>query len=111
MEYLQHLQKDKKLVTILTESLPPLRLRKNIAVRLMASIMSQQLSTKVAQVIYRRFLELFNGKEPKPQQVLDTPFDVLRSIGLSNAKVSYVKNVATFCIEHKNFGQEIIEHE
>ena len=53
MEYLQHLQKDKKLVTILTESLPPLRLRKNIAVRLMASIMSQQLSTKVAQSLFR----------------------------------------------------------
>ena len=108
MEYLQHLQKDKKLVTILTESLPPLRLRKNIAVRLMASIMSQQLSTKVAQVIYRRFLELFNGKEPKPQQVLDTPFDVLRSIGLSNAKVSYVKNVATFCIEHKISDKKLL---
>lgn len=63
--------------------------------------MSQQLSTKVAQVIYRRFLEIYKGKEPKPQQVLDTPFEVLRGIGLSNAKVSYVQNVASFCIENK----------
>lgn len=62
--------------------------------------MSQQLSTKVAQVIYNRFIQLYNGKEPKPQQVLDTQDEILRSIGLSNAKVSYVKNVAAFCLEH-----------
>lgn len=101
MDYVQHLQKDKKLAKIITEPLPALELRKNIPLRLMASIMSQQLSTKVAMVIYKRFLELYKGKEPKPQQVLDTPSEVLRGIGLSNAKVQYVKNVATFCIEQK----------
>jgi DNA-3-methyladenine glycosylase II len=100
MEYLLHLQKDKKLAKIIDEPLPELQLRQNIPLRLMASIMSQQLSTKVAQVIYRRFLEIYNANEPTPQQVLDTPFDVLRNIGLSNAKVSYVQNVASFCIEH-----------
>lgn len=108
MDYLLHLQKDKKLAKIITEELPPLHLRKNIALRLMASIMSQQLSTKVAQVIYHRFLELYNGKEPKPQQVLDTPSDVLRSIGLSNAKVSYVKNVAEFCIANKISDKKLL---
>jgi DNA-3-methyladenine glycosylase II len=101
MEYLKHLQKDKKLAKILTEPLPTLTYRKNIPLRLMSSIMSQQLSTKVAQVIYNRFLLVYNGKEPKPKQVLDTPFDVLRNIGLSNAKVNYVQNVAGFCIENK----------
>jgi DNA-3-methyladenine glycosylase II len=100
MEYLLHLQKDKKLAKIIDEPLPELQLRQNIPLRLMASIMSQQLSTKVAQVIYRRFLEIYNGDEPTPQQVLDTPFDTLRNIGLSNAKVNYVQNVASFCIEH-----------
>ncbi|MDB5247723.1 MAG: DNA-3-methyladenine glycosylase 2 family protein [Segetibacter sp.] len=62
--------------------------------------MSQQLNTKVAKIIYKRFLELYNGEEPQPQQVLDTPSDTLRGIGLSNAKVKYVQNVANFCIEH-----------
>ena len=61
--------------------------------------MSQQLSTKVADVIYKRFIALYGGKEPLPQQILDTPFEQLRGIGLSNAKVSYVKNVAQFEIE------------
>ena len=62
--------------------------------------MSQQLSTKVAKVIYNRFIELYGGEEPQPQQVLDTPFEILRGIGLSNAKVNYVQNVAKFCIEN-----------
>lgn len=63
--------------------------------------MSQQLSTKVAAVIFKRFLDLYNGKEPKVEEVLATPNEVLRSIGLSNAKVGYVKNVAQFCMEHQ----------
>ncbi len=96
-----HLQKDKKLATILQEPLPLLQMRQNIPLRLMASIMSQQLSTKVAKVIYKRFLELYGGEEPQPKQVLDTPADILRAVGLSNAKVSYVQNVARFCIEHE----------
>jgi DNA-3-methyladenine glycosylase II len=67
----------------------------------MASIMSQQLSTKVAKVIYQRFLDLYNGKNPKPAEVLATPSTSLREIGLSNAKVGYILNVASFCIEQK----------
>ena len=101
MSYKEHLLKDKKLSICLGTDIHELALQKNIAVRLMASIMSQQLNTKVAQVIYTRFLNLYNQKEPKPQQVLDTSFDQLRAIGLSNAKVNYVQNVATFCIEQK----------
>lgn len=101
MEYIKHLCKDEKFASILTDTTHELVLRKNIPVRLMASIMSQQLSTKVAKVIFHRFLSLYKGKEPKPQQVLDTPFETLRGIGLSNAKVSYVQNVAQFCLDHK----------
>jgi DNA-3-methyladenine glycosylase II len=99
MEYITHLQKDKKLTAILTQEPFILKRRKNIPIRLMASIMSQQLNTKVAAVIFKRFLALYNGKEPKVEEVLETPNEVLRSIGLSNAKVGYVKNVALFCIE------------
>ncbi len=101
MEYLAQLQKDKKLANIINEPLPSLQMRQNISLRLMASIMSQQLSTKVAKVIYKRFLEIYEGEEPQPKQVLDTPFETLRGIGLSNAKVNYVKNVAAFCIENQ----------
>jgi DNA-3-methyladenine glycosylase II len=100
MEYMSHLQKDKKLASILTQEPFVLKRKKNLPIRLMASIMSQQLSTKVAAVIYKRFLALYDGKEPKVDAVLATPNEALRAIGLSNAKVGYIKNVAQFCIEH-----------
>jgi DNA-3-methyladenine glycosylase II len=108
MNYLAHLQKDKKLARTIGKEVHELKLHPNIPVRMMASIMSQQLSTKVAKVIFTRFLDLYKGKEPKPQQVLDTPATTLRAIGLSNAKVSYVHNVAAFCIEHKITDKKLL---
>ena len=100
MHYLEHLKKDKKLATILTDKLYSVRFEENIPVQLMASIMSQQLNTKVAKVIFDRFIGLFGGLEPTPEQVLAMPPETLRSIGLSAAKAAYVHNVASFCIEH-----------
>ena len=100
MHYVKHLSKDKKLKKLIDGHKPyKLKKRKNISTWLCASIMSQQLSTKVADVIYQRYLNLYEGKEPTPQQILETPFEKLRSIGMSNAKVSYVQNVARFEIE------------
>lgn len=97
MQYISHLAKDKKLKKLVENGQThKLIKRKNICTYLCASIMSQQLSTKVADVIYKRFLTLYGDKEPTAQQILDTPFEKLRAIGLSNNKVSYVKNVAQF---------------
>lgn len=119
MQHLAHLSKDKRLKKLIEEVEPyAMQKRKNICLRLCASIMSQQLSTKVAEVIYKRFLALYDGKEPTPQQILDTPTTVLRSIGLSNAKVSYVHNVARFAVEQgmddkklaKMSNDEVIEY-
>lgn len=102
MSHISHLEKDKKLKRVL-QYLEPVELqrRKNIYLYLCASIMSQQLSTKVAQVIYQRFLALYGKKVPSAQQILDTPFETLRGIGLSNAKANYVHNVCRFFLEHK----------
>jgi len=100
MHYIEHLSKDRKLKKLFEGGTTyQLKKRRNIPIYLCASIMSQQLSVKVADVIYQRFLNLYGGKEPTAQQVIDTPSETLRSIGLSNAKVSYVKNVATFAVE------------
>ena len=97
MEYIIHLSKDKSLKKLVNSAEShQLKKRKNICTYLCASIMSQQLSTKVADIIYKRFILLYGGKEPTPQQIIETPFEKLRGIGLSNAKVSYVKNVAQF---------------
>lgn len=108
MEYIAHLSKDKKLAKLINGSEPfQLKFHKNICLRLCASIMSQQLSTKVAKVIYHRFLDLYEGKEPTPEQIIATPFETLRAIGLSNAKTQYVLNVAQFAIDHKLSDQKL----
>jgi DNA-3-methyladenine glycosylase II len=98
---LEHLAKDRKLLPLLQTVEPyQLKKRKNVCLRLCASIMSQQLSTRVAEVIFKRFLELYGSAEPTPQQILDTPFEKLRGIGLSNAKANYVQNVASYFLEN-----------
>ena len=99
--YIDHLSKDSRLRKVLSGQDPlTLSRHKNIPLRLCASIMSQQLSTKVAKVIFHRFLSLYGGEEPTPEQIAATPLETLRGIGLSNAKAQYVLNVAAFCKEH-----------
>ena len=100
MDYLTHLSKDKKLKKLIDAHEPcKLSRRKDIHHYLVASIMSQQLSAKVADTILRRYLNIYDGAIPQPQEILDTPPATLRAIGLSNAKVGYVHNVARFAIE------------
>ena len=101
MTYKAYLKKDLKLATLLAADTHILQKRKNTPIRLIASIISQQLSTKVAKIIFLCFSDLYAGKEPTCAQVLATDPLVLRGIGLSNSKVSYVQNVASFFIENK----------
>ncbi|MFT3932317.1 MAG: DNA-3-methyladenine glycosylase 2 family protein [Chitinophagaceae bacterium] len=118
MHYVEHLSKDKKLKKLI-ESREPFKLqqRKKVYLHLCGSIMSQQLSVKVADVIWNRFLALYD-KHPTPEQILATPFETLRGIGLSNAKATYVQNVAKFAIEHgmewnqlkKMSDEEVTQH-
>jgi DNA-3-methyladenine glycosylase II len=101
MEHLLHLSKDRRLKQLIARHTEPLSLtrQKDIVFYLCASIMSQQLSTKVAHTIRQRFLDLFGGQSPAPEEILAVSPAALRSIGLSNAKVSYVLNVARFAVE------------
>ena len=102
MEHLIHLGKDKKLQKVISLQQPfTLQKRDKVYLHLCYSIMSQQLSTKVADVFHRRFIELYGGKEPTAKQIAETRFENLRGIGLSNAKANYVLNVCRFFIEEK----------
>lgn len=102
MEHRVHLSKDKKIKKILDLQEPyVLEKRQNVYLHLCNSIMSQQLSTKVADVFHRRFLALYKGKVPTAKQIAETPFETLRGIGLSNAKANYVLNVCRFFIDEK----------
>jgi DNA-3-methyladenine glycosylase II len=101
MDYRLHLSKDSKFKRLIADHEPlKVKKQKDVLYYLVASIMSQQLSAKVADTIQKRFLALYDGRVPTPEEVLATPFESLRAIGLSNAKTRYVQNVAQFAIDH-----------
>jgi DNA-3-methyladenine glycosylase II len=101
VDYLTHLHKDKKLKKLIEkQEIVNLTSKENVYSALCNSIISQQLSTQVADIIYSRFLNLYQGNEPHPIQIINTPHETLRSIGLSNAKANYVKHVAQFALQY-----------
>jgi DNA-3-methyladenine glycosylase II len=53
----------------------------------------------VAKVIHERFLQLYpDTKFSLAQDVLDTPDEVLRRVGISRPKISYLKDLARHAI-------------
>lgn len=66
---------------------------------LVESIIGQQLSVKAARTIRDRFVELFGGNFPAPEQILDKTTDELRTVGLSRPKASYIQDLALKVIE------------
>jgi DNA-3-methyladenine glycosylase II len=72
---------------------------------LLRSIVGQQLSTKAARSIYGRLIDLFGGRAPTPQELLDADPEVVRAVGLSRAKVKYVRSLA----EHVLSGELELE--
>lgn len=61
---------------------------------LLEAIIGQQLSMKAADSIIGKFKNYFGGSSPAPELILQTEDQVLRALGLSNAKVKYVKDLS-----------------
>lgn len=88
----------------LIEQVKPLRLEGRVFsspfVALVRSITYQQLSTKAAGTIHGRMLALFPDDEhPSPEQILETPDDDLRGVGLSRAKTKAIKDLAAKMVD------------
>jgi DNA-3-methyladenine glycosylase II len=66
---------------------------------LVDSIISQQLSVKAARTIEGRFQALFATELPEPAAILEKSIEELRSVGLSNAKAHYVRDLAQHIID------------
>lgn len=60
---------------------------------LVESIISQQLATRAAEAIFRRFKDIY-PKFPTASEILATRKSRLRSAGLSGMKVEYIKDLA-----------------
>lgn len=69
------------------------------------AIISQQLATGAAATICRRFLDYYE-ENLTPLKLAGTYWNDLRDLGLSEAKVKYVKDLADCCLAGKvNLGQ------
>ncbi len=66
---------------------------------LLRAIVGQQLSTKAARTIYLRVLDLFDGTDPSPEQLLEVGEAELRGAGLSGRKVEYVRDLAAHVLD------------
>jgi DNA-3-methyladenine glycosylase II len=101
--YFTHLQKDKKLEEVLSKQQTiVLKQEKDHIAYLCSSIIGQQLSTKVAAVIRDRFFSLIDAEKKLAEQIIGLDVDALRSVGLSQSKAAYMKNLASFSIEHQD---------
>jgi DNA-3-methyladenine glycosylase II len=59
------------------------------------AIVGQQLSAKAAETIWQRLIGLHpNGRKIRPEDIASATDDALRAVGMSNAKVLYVKDLA-----------------
>ena len=108
---LTHLQADPVLARIIAQTptinpavrFPDVPEADRLYVALLESIVSQQISVKAADAIFRRFRMLFSETAeaegyPAPALLVQKTTDELRSAGLSAQKVRYLQSVAEFAL-------------
>jgi DNA-3-methyladenine glycosylase II len=61
---------------------------------LVRTIVGQQLSTRAAQTIFQRLLDLFGGHTPSAGQLIAADPEAVRAVGLSRSKVAYLRDLA-----------------
>ena len=73
---------------------------------LVRTIVGQQLSVYAARAIYGRLTERFSGRPPTPAEILaEKPEELRAAVGLSRAKVSFLRSLA----EHVIHGELELE--
>lgn len=95
-------QTDAKLAPIVAQyGLCPIRAHQEYYRALVGEIIGQQLSVKAAASIRKRFELLFGDTFPEPEAILQKSVEELRSVGLSNAKAKYIRDLAQHIIDGK----------
>lgn len=74
-------------------------------------IIGQQVSTKAAQSIFKKFCDLFSKKQPTPQKVLNVTEAKLRSAGLSASKAKSIKHLAEMVVNKQLPLADIEQHD
>lgn len=95
------LQKDPRFAALIRKHGPPQLSRKGALFRaLCRAIISQQVSTKAAASIFKKFRQLVPGKPfPTPRDILALSPEQLRSAGLPPQKQKYILDLALKCTD------------
>jgi DNA-3-methyladenine glycosylase II len=98
---LLHLSKDPVLARIIAATplpKPAFGWDDDVYLALLESIVSQQISVKAADSIFRKFRLLFPDQYPTPTRLIALIESDLRSAGLSGQKCRYLQSVAEFAL-------------
>lgn len=93
---IQHLLKVDPVLADLIQNIEKreIELSTNYFVSLIDSIIGQQLSNRVAEILSERFWGLFQST-PSPRDVIDLDAKLVRACGIAEFKILYIKNLAT----------------
>jgi DNA-3-methyladenine glycosylase II len=101
-----HLEKDPVMKILIERYTAPAFIRNdNLFLDVIETIINQQLSSKAADTIFRRFKDLFTGREISPHEVLHISEETFRGSGISYAKIRYIKGFAEI-VEKKEINLE-----
>lgn len=84
-----------------------IQLRPDPYLVLVESIIYQQLTGRAAHSIYQRFVNYYNDVLLTPEKVLSTSSETMKSFGLSNKKIEYIKLLSKNITE-KNFNLQSV---
>jgi len=100
---LEHFQKFDPILFRLSTTAGPVTLAKsrNPFLRLVSSIINQQLSDKAADTIFKRFQTLFPAGRITPFGIQKLTVEKIRSVGVSNSKARYILGLAEFVASGK----------
>jgi len=74
------------------------------------SIASQQLSTKAADTIFRRFCDLFPNRKPTPDVVMTLTDEEIRAVGFSRPKAAFIKDLAAHVLDGRLDLKKLKQH-
>ena len=117
---IRHLKTSDKVLAALIEKVGPYRIefRDPSFETLVRSIVFQQLSGKVARVIYDRLTQAVPGGRMTPEGILKLRPEKMRRLGLSRQKTAYIRDLARQTVKGKIVFEslpdlpdtEVIEH-
>ncbi|MBA4250420.1 MAG: DNA-3-methyladenine glycosylase 2 family protein [Chlorobiaceae bacterium] len=92
---IEHLKKNDDVLMKIISNFKQIKLEKHsdIFSDILKSIVQQQLSVAAAGAIYEKVKTFFENNL-SPEKILSTTHEELRSLGLSNAKAKYIKDLA-----------------